>query len=121
MLRICFAPRVAVERARNLEAYVSRSLGFSHKGGTHVMAVASSTGGWRPSVQARSHQHRRTDEARNSFRWKNGEEKTTREKILVQFWTSYVREEFDLANSSQRKAAFSCATAIMDRVCGWRF
>ena len=29
MLRICFAPRVAVGRVRNLEAYVFRSLGFS--------------------------------------------------------------------------------------------
>ena len=34
------------------------------------------------------------------------EEKTRREKILVQFWPTYVRDEFDLTNSIQTKAAF---------------
>ena len=33
-----------------------RRLGFSRKTGTHVLAVASSTSDWRPSVL---HQHRR--------------------------------------------------------------
>ena len=52
------------------------------------------------------------------FRWKTSamwpqqavlaaEEKTTREKILVQLWTSNVRDEFDLAKSIQTNAAFS--------------
>ena len=49
------------------------------------------------------------------------EDKTTREKLLVQFWMSCVRDEFDLANSIQTKAAFSSAMAVMDRVGGWRF
>ena len=49
------------------------------------------------------------------------ERKSTREQILVQFWTSHVRDEFDVANSIQRKATLSCATAVLNRVRGWRF
>ena len=47
--------------------------------------------------------------------------KTAREKILVQFWTIYVKDDFDLTNLMQTKKAFSDALAIMDRVGGWRF
>ena len=49
--------------------------------------------------------------------WWNGFE---REKILAQFWRSCVRDEFDLTNSIQTKAAFSFAVTVMNRIGGWR-
>ena len=49
----------------------------------------------------------------------NGEDKFTREKILKQVWTSYVKDEFDLVHLFQTKAEISFAIAIMDRIDGW--
>ena len=43
---------------------------------------------------------------------------STREKILTNVWTSYVKDEFDLTQSFQTKAEFSCASAVMDRIGG---
>ena len=38
--------------------------------------------------------------------------------ILTQFWTSYVKNEFELTNSIQTKAEFSNAIAVMCRIGG---
>ena len=45
--------------------------------------------------------------------------RATREYVLKQVWASHVKEEFDLINAIQTKAAFSYATAVMDRIGGW--
>ena len=45
--------------------------------------------------------------------------KSTREKILTQAWTSYVKDEFDLAHLIQTKAQVSYAITVMDRIGGW--
>ena len=38
--------------------------------------------------------------------------------ILTQFWTSHVKDEFDLTNSIQTKAEFSYVIAVMYRIGG---
>ena len=69
MLRICFAPRVAVGRVRNLEAYVFRSLGFSVARPERMFwQLLPASGDWRRSVQATSHRYRRMDGQEFVFR-----------------------------------------------------
>ena len=40
-------------------------------------------------------------------------------RILAQFWASFVKDELDLANSIQTKAAVSYAAAVMDKIGVW--
>ena len=46
-------------------------------------------------------------------------EKATSEKVLAQFGAHCVQEEIGLTNSTQRKAAFFDAIAVMDTVVVW--
>ena len=49
----------------------------------------------------------------------DAEEKSTRETILTQVWSSYDKNEFYVTNLIQTKAEFSYAILVMDRVGGW--
>ena len=48
----------------------------------------------------------------------NEEEKSTREKILTQAWTSHVKDELGLTNLVQTEAEFSYAIKVKDRTDG---
>ena len=47
------------------------------------------------------------------------EEKSTTEKILQQLWVSYIKDEIDVTNTIQAKAALTYAMAAMDTIGGW--
>ena len=99
MLRICFAPWVAIERVRNLEAYVFLSLGFSRKaehmfwqllpapviGGQVSRRPPIRTDGW---IDKKLFFGGKTGSAWQQHALLGVVEETTREKFLVQFWTS---------------------------------
>ena len=82
----------------------------------HVLALASSTGDWRASVQAASSQRAGMD-GQETVSTKKGSHlaRSMREQI----WTTCVKNEFDLGNSIQTRVASSCVIAAMDRVGGW--
>ena len=116
---------------RNLEAYVAAACAFRSEARTHVTVVASIASHWEPGVQDASNQHRRMCRKkllsvnRKGARWPQQallavEERTAREKLLDRFWKTFVKDDSDLADAIQPKAALSCAMAVMDRVGGWR-
>ena len=46
-------------------------------------------------------------------------DKSTREKIMTQVWTSHVKDDFVVAHMIQTKPEFSFATVVMNRIGGW--
>ena len=44
----------------------------------------------------------------------------TRENVLKQFRTPFVKDKFDLDAAIQTKVEFSCAIVVMDRIGGWK-
>ena len=128
MLRNCVAFRVVVERVRNLGGIRFRRLWFSVARPERMfwqLLPAPVIGG---QVYSTS-----TDEwAERTFfsMKKNGSEghnkqcspqRKNNERKDPGTVLDDLRDEFDLTNSIQTKAAFSDALAIMDRVGGWRF